>query len=510
METRPLRVADEVDALPRTGPSDERPHVVVVGGGISGLAAAWALVRDHAAAGLPVAPRVTVVEGSPDVGGKLRLGELAGIPIDVGAESLLATRPEALTALREVGLTRDVVHPATTSALLWNRGVLRHLPAGLVMGVPTDLRALGAAEVIAWPSLLRIPLDHVLPRTAPGHDVSVGSYVASRLGREVVDRLVEPLLGGVYAGHADLLSFDATVPTLFRAVQGEKSLLSAAREVQRTGAGRAGGRRGPVFAGVRGGVGRLPQSMAAALAKRGVEIRTSTTVRELRRRPDRWRLVLGPARSPEVIDADAVILAVPAAAAARLLREVSPIASAELATIEYASMAVVTLAYRERDLAPLVGSGFLVPPVDGHAVKAATFSSNKWDWVGKAGRHGHGRDPLVLVRASLGRHGEEVTLQADDDDLVALAHGDIAAAVGASARPVAASVTRWGGGLPQYAVGHRARVARVRDAVSELPGLAVCGAAYDGVGVAACLGTSSYAAGRVGRWLEQRRQWSHG
>ncbi len=509
MEPRPLRVADDVDALPLTGSGDARPHVVIVGGGIAGLGTAWALVRDHAAAGWPVAPRVTVLEGSPAIGGKLRLGELEGMQLDLGAESMLATRPEALTALREVGLTRDLVHPATTSALLWNRGVMRDLPRGLVMGVPTDLRALSAAEVIAWPSLLRIPLDHVLPRTAAGHDVSIGAFVAARLGREVVDRLVEPLLGGVYAGHADLLSFDATVPALFRAVQGEKSLLTAAREVRRTGAGRAGGRRGPVFAGVRGGVGRLPVAMAAALEKRGVDIRTSATVRELRRRPDRWRLVLGPARSPEVIDADAVILAVPAAPAAKLLRDVSPTAAAELSTIEYASVAVVTMAYRQRDLGPLTGSGFLVPPVDGRAIKAATFSSQKWDWVGKAGRAGRSRDPLVVVRASLGRHGEEVTLQADDDELIRIAQAEIADGVGASAGPVGAVVTRWGGSLPQYAVGHRARVSRIREAVTELPGLAVCGAAYDGVGVAACLGAATHAAGRIGRWLDQRRQWGH-
>ena len=508
MEPRPLRVADDVDALPGGTPTDTRPHVVVVGGGITGLAAAWALVRDHRDD--RPAPRVTVLEASPGVGGKLRLADVAGVRTDVGAEAMLATRPEAVTLAREVGLGRDLVHPATTSASLWTRGTLRPLPAGLVMGVPTDLRALAAADVLSVPALLRLPMDHLLPATATGHDVSVGSYVAARLGREVVDRLVEPLLGGVYAGHADALSFDATVPALFRASQSERSLLAAARDVSRGGARSAGARRGPVFAGLRGGVGRLPGALAQALERRGVMVRTSSTVRELRRRPDRWRLVLGPVRSPEVIDADAVIIATPAGGAARLLTSVSAVAAAELATIEYASMAVVTLAYRVSDVPALPGSGLLVPPVDGRAVKAATFSASKWDWVGKAGRVGRGRDGVVLMRASLGRHGEEATLQVDDDVLATRAHGDLAAAVALRGEPVEAHVTRWGGALPQYAVGHRARVSRVREAVMELPGLAIAGAELDGVGIAACIGSATHASVRVGRWLEQRRQWGHG
>ncbi|NUR91546.1 MAG: protoporphyrinogen oxidase, partial [Nonomuraea sp.] len=300
---------------------------------------------------------------------------------------------------------------------------------------------------------------------------------------------VEPLLGGVYAGRADRLSLEATMPQVAAVARAERSLLNAARHIVEDAPKNAG----PVFTSLRRGVGTLPEAVAKAS---GADVRTGVTVRELHRTEHGWRLVTGPVPRPEEIEADAVIVAVPGPAASRLLRAEVPKAADELARIEYASMAVVTLAYPlEAFPEPPGGSGYLVPPVEGRAVKAVTFSSVKWP---------HLSGDLLLVRCSIGRVGEEHLLQRDDAELVSLATAEMAEVMGARGLPVDTRVTRWGGGLPQYNVGHLDRVARVRAAVSGAPGLAVCGAAYDGIGIPACVGTARTAAARILDHLSHR------
>ncbi|MFC5634830.1 protoporphyrinogen oxidase [Streptomyces bullii] len=481
-------------------------HVVVIGAGIAGLAAAHRLLERGA--------RVTVMEASDRVGGKLLPGEIAGARVDLGAESLLARRPEAVALAREAGLADRLQPPATATASLWTRGALRPMPKGHVMGVPGTASAL--AGVLSDEGLARIERDADLPRTEVGDDVAVGEYVAARLGHEVVDRLVEPLLGGVYAGDAYRLSMRSAVPQLFQAARTHTSLTEAVREIQSRAA--TAQQTGPVFMGIQGGVGTLPLAVAESVRARGGEILTGTPVTDLRRAapPGRqgsdgpaaggtgaasgepghaasqpaagpthalWRVVAG----GRLLAADAVIVSVPAPAAAALLRAEAPAAAAELAAVEYASMALVTLAYRRAETRLPAGSGFLVPPVDGRTIKASTFASQKWGWIGDE------NPGLVVVRTSVGRYGETEILGRDDAELVEVSRQDLKAATGLDATPVEARVTRWDGGLPQYPVGHHARVARVREHVAELPGLAVCGAVYDGVGVPACI-ASAYAA----------------
>ncbi|MBE1537608.1 protoporphyrinogen oxidase [Actinomadura algeriensis] len=463
-------------------------HAVVIGGGIAGLAAARLLAREGV--------RVTVLEGSPRIGGKLQVGDVAGIPVDEGAESMLARRPEGIGLLRELGRDGDLVHPGTTSSGIRSRGALRPIPSGQVMGVPSDLKALAAAQVLSPAGLARVPLDRVLPETPLGADVSVADYIGARVGSEVVDRLVEPLLGGVYAGRTELLSFDATMPALAAAARSHRSLLDAVQSVRDA----APADPGPVFATLPGGLGTLPGLVAGDLTAAGGTVRTGAMVRELRRRPDGWRLTVGPARAPEAVDADAVVIAVPATPASRLLEHDVPAAARALAGIEYASMAIVTLVYPVTAFPEFPqGSGYLVPAVENaHGVKAVTFSSMKWPHLRD---HAPG---LVAVRCSIGRFGEEHTLQKADEELVAAATAELAATCGVSDVPAAARVTRWGGGLPQYNVGHADRVATVRTAVAGQPGLAVAGAAYDGLGVPACLATARAAADRVLDHLRSR------
>ncbi|WP_369201845.1 protoporphyrinogen oxidase [Streptomyces sp. PU-14G] len=455
-------------------------HVLVIGGGISGLAAAHQLLADGA--------RVTVLEAGARLGGKLRAGSIAGsAAVDLGAESLLARRPEAVELARAVGLGERLAPPSVAGGALWTRGAVRPMPKGHVMGVPGDPAAVEG--VVSPEGLARIAEDERLPRTEVGEDVAVGDYVARRLGREVVDRLVEPLLGGVYAGDAYRISLRAAVPQLYEAARDERSLLAGVRAIQqRAAAGPV--RTGPVFLGIEGGIGRLPGAVADACTAKGADIRLSTPVRELRRTAgEEGARVWIAVTDHETVRGDAVVVAAPAPAAARLLAPHAPAAAAGLDQVAYASMALVTLAFRRADCEGLPdGSGFLVPPVDGRAIKAATFSTRKWGWVAE-------QDPdLFVLRTSLGRHGEEQVLERDDADLVELSLGDLRAATGLAARPVDTLVTRWRGGLPQYPVGHLERVSQIKESVGRVPGLAVAGAVYEGVGVPACVAAGRRAA----------------
>ncbi|WP_330299168.1 protoporphyrinogen oxidase [Streptomyces sp. NBC_00503] len=460
-------------------------HALVIGGGIAGLAAAHRLLADGV--------RVTLLEAGPRLGGKLRAGELAGLPVDLGAESVLARRPEALELARAVGLGEALQPPATATAHVWTRGELRPMPRGHVMGVPGDLGPLAASGVLSPEGLARIEAEAGLAPAELGEDVAIGEYVAARFGHEVVDRLVEPLLGGVYAGNAYRISMRAAVPQLFEAARTHASLGEGVRELQRRAAQAQPGAAGPVFSGIDGGIGRLPLAVAEACRAAGARILLDAPARELTRTATGWRVVADTPDGAEVIEADAVVLAVPAGPAARLLDRLAPAAAGELRGAEYASMALVTMALRRSELPAAIAdggaSGFLVPPVDGRTIKASTFSSNKWAWAGT--------DPeLFLLRTSVGRHGDEAVLTRSDEELVEISLADLGAAVGLSgaARPVASTVTRWDGGLPQYPVGHLDRVARIRGAVAALPGLAVCGALYDGVGIPACIASAGKAA----------------
>ena len=488
-------------------PGPRTPVVAIIGGGIAGLAAAYAL------RGAGVA--VTVLEGSPRLGGKLAVSAVAGIEVDAGAEALLARRPEGVGLLAELGLDSERRQPGTTSAGIWTRGQVRPLPRRQFMGVPAEPAELAGTGLLSPEGLARAAADAELPAApADDADASVTERVGARMGREVVDRLVEPLLGGVYAGRCEDLSFQATLAPLAAAAPRFASLGQAVASLlppapagparptpamsgaapPATGPGpSASGPPAPapppVFTTLAGGLGTLPPLLAAAS---GADVRTRSTVRELARTAGGWRLTIGSAHAPQWLDADAVILALPARPASRLLAGASPAAAAALAEISYASMAVITLAYPDAAFpAPPAGSGFLVPAVDGHAIKAVTYSTVKWPHLRSPGAGLH------LVRCSVGRLGDEAILQRDDDDLAALAAADLAAAAGVRGRPADVRVTRWGGGLPQYSVGHLGRVARIRAGVAAEPGLAVCGAAYDGVGIPACIASARLAAGQV-------------
>jgi oxygen-dependent protoporphyrinogen oxidase len=470
--------------------SATRPVIAIVGAGIAGLAAAFFL-RDEPA-------QVIVLDGAARPGGKLALAEVAGCPVDVGAEALLTRRPEGTGLIEAAGLGGELVPAGTTAARIWSRGEMRPLPARQFMGVPADAAGLAQAGLLSAAGLARARQEPDLPSTHRDGDVPVASYVAARFGQEVVDRLVDPLLGGVYAGRSEELSFEATLPALAEASRRHATLTAAAAALlpppgaaDQTHGAAAGPSRPPVFSSLAGGLGTLPAALATAS---GAQLRTGAMVRELLPTDRGWRLTVGSAHAPQWLDADAVILALPGRPASRLLAGVPGAAAASVALgeISYASMAIVTLAYPAAAFPQLPNtSGYLVPAVDGHPVKAVTFSSVKWPLLRQRAAD------LIFVRCSLGRIGEEQVLQRDDAELTALAAADLAAATGVRGAPAASLVTRWGGALPQYTVGHLDRVARIQASLAAQPRLAACGAAYAGVGIPACIATARTAVDQV-------------
>jgi oxygen-dependent protoporphyrinogen oxidase len=461
--------------------------IVVVGGGIAGLAAAHRLVHR----GAPV----TLVEQSAELGGKLRTGELAGGPVETGAEMFLTRDPDgadsaAVELARALGLGPALAYPATTRAAIAIGGALRPIPGGTLLGVPGDLSTLDDIAVVDT----ALDRDGGRPLLGPDDDTGVGTLVRRRLGDQVADRLVDPMLGGVYAGRADDLSLAATIPVLADACRMESTLVAAVRAALATRPPSLG----QVFATVVGGLGRLVDALVSDLRSHGAELRLGVPVRAVQRRGARWRLILGSARDPAALDADAVVLAVPARPAARLLSTVDEASAKALGVLDYASVALVTVALPAVELPDL--SGFLVPATEGYAVKAATFFTRKWAHLVRP-------DATVLVRASIGRYREEAVLHRTDADLVDLVRAELAALLkqapvsGRLPAPIDAFVQRWGGALPQYTPGHVARVELVR---SRLPAsLALAGAALDGVGIAACVRSGWRAGDQVLAGLEQ-------
>ncbi|SFB45268.1 oxygen-dependent protoporphyrinogen oxidase [Amycolatopsis marina] len=464
-------------------------HVAVIGGGISGLTAAYRLRQR-----LGESVMITVCESTGSLGGKLRTATLADRPLDVGAEAFLARRPEALALVEEIGLGPALTHPTSARSTVRAGGVNLRIPPGTLMGVPGSpesvtglLSADGVRAVAAEAGLPPVSLPG-------GGDVALGPLLRARFGDELVDRLVDPLLGGVYAGGADGLGLRATMPALAAALDaGAPSLTAAASAVLPAEPSAA-----PVFAALTGGMGTLVERLVRLS---GARVRLGIPVRELRRRAEGgWRLLLGaaaPAHAPEVpqFDADAVVLALPAPQAGRLLARVEPAAAAALGEIELASMAVVSLALPPGTELP-EASGLLIGAAErradgsSFATKAFTFSARKW-------AHLHAAGAPLPIRGSVGRFADPGALRADDPELVRLVRRDLAELTGVDAEPVDVLVTRWGGGLPQYGPGHRERVERVERAVRRVRGLEIAGAALHGVGIPACIATANAAATRL-------------
>jgi protoporphyrinogen/coproporphyrinogen III oxidase len=472
-----------------------RPHAIVVGAGMTGLAAAYELATGGA--------DVEVVDAAARPGGPILTTPLAGIDLDAGPDAFLARVPHAVELCEELGLGGELVAPATRLAYLWCDGRLRRFPDGLLLGIPTDLEALAASGIVSPAGVRRAAEDLERPADGPaaGCDESVGQLVRRRLGPEVLDRLVDPLLSGIFAGDTDQLSLLAGAPQIAAAARPGPSLLAGARaalEAATTGGATPGGapprsRPPPVFFTVRGGLGRLVTALVDAVGP--ARFRLDTTLHVLARRPgaDRRFLLTGSIGSGGAVelDADGVVVATPAAAAAGLLGGLVPEAARLLTAIHYASVTLVSFAYRDEDVPmPLEGSGFLVPRSAGLLMTACSWASSKFDHLGG--------DGTTRLRVSAGRVDDRRAEALSDEALVAALRDDLTTTMGIEAAPREVRVNRWPASLPQYRVGHLDRLAVVEDEVRRhVPGVVVTGAAFRGVGLPACIDQGRRAARQV-------------
>ena len=431
---------------------------VVVGGGVAGLAAADRL----AAAGLDV----LLLEASDRLGGNVRTIAFAGRRLDVGAEVLVTRDPAGIELCRELGLDRGLVAPAVDGAHVLAGGRLRPLPAGAMARLPGDPRDLLRSRLLSPLGVLRCGVDLVAPSRSPAADVAIGAIVRRRLGAQVLDRLVDPLLGGVHAGRCDELSAEALAPQLLAALATGKGLVRGLRAA-------GPGAPGPPFVTLRGGLGTLTAALAARARAAGARVRLCAPVHAVRAcGGDRVSVRLG---DGDAVEAAACVIAAPAGPAAALLTGIAPAAAAELDGIVHAAAAIVALAYPAGALAGLpAGTGF-VTAGDERVVRACTWASAKW-------RHLDG-DPAI-VKAFAGRAGAPPP-RLGDRELAALVHWELADALGLRRRPLEAHVQRFEPAIPQYAVGHLGRVGRIEAALPA--NIAVAGASYRGAGLAACI-----------------------
>ncbi|MEV0946447.1 protoporphyrinogen oxidase [Rhodococcus sp. NPDC049939] len=442
------------------------PNLLVVGGGVSGLVAAYRLRKRFGAAA-----RITLADGAARLGGKLRTVTMAGGPVDVGAEAFIARRPEVPALLDELGLSDQLVYPAGLHPLIWSENSLHPLPQNTLMGIPADADSLRG--LVDERALEQIAGERALPLDwTPGSDMSVGALVGERFGAQVVRRSVDPLLGGVYSGLADTIGVRAAIPTLAEALdRGATSLSAAVADALPAPTA------GPVFGTLRGGYEVLLEALSAAASVEFVP----EHIRSLRRDGEGWR-------ADPVGRVDGVILAVPATQLSGLLVDIAPKAAAAAERIPLASSAVVALAL-PIDVNVPPNSGILVATDATLEAKAFTLSSRKWAHLAERG--------VTLVRASFGRFGDAGIVDATDEDLVAAARRDLAIVTGVSDMPVATHVQRWHGGLPQYGPGHLDRVAAIEEEVAGLDGVEVAGALLHGVGVPACIAAATTAAARL-------------
>ncbi|MEM9608114.1 MAG: protoporphyrinogen oxidase [Actinomycetota bacterium] len=461
------------------------PPVVVLGGGITGLTAAYRL----ASAGAEVA----LLERSDRLGGCIETGTMLGRPVEHGPDMFLGRVPWARELCTDLGLDDDLVNPATSAAHVWWQGRPHELPTDLVLGAPSKVMPLLRTGLLSTGGALRAGLDLVRPRQRLGDDPAVGDLVRSRFGDQVCERLVDPLVGGINAGSADGLSAAATAPQLHSAAEDSRSLLVGLRRQRSRAATTASG---PVFWSLRDGLGALVDRLADEVRRSGVRIHLGDEA-----------TMLNPAGAGTLVQCETgdvlashVVAALPARSTAKLIGSTAPAAADALRRVRSASVAMVILAVDPASLhRPPGGSGLLFPRVgEDRLVTAVSFGSNKWpSWAGP---------DHVVLRASVGRFGHTRGLELDDDELVRSVEAELAETIGLEGSPLAARVVRWIDAFPQYEPGHAARVADARRALrEELPGVELAGASYEGLGIPACIRQGGEAAGRVLASMAERQ-----
>lgn len=473
---------------------------------MSGLAAARLLAGATPVAGgidyRDRAERVVLLEASERLGGKVLTTAFAGGPVDLGPDQFLRRDPSTERLCRLLGLGDDLVAPGTGTAAVFTSGRPRQLPSGLVLGIPTDLAALRASGLVSEAAVEYARGDSkrrgpVLAAsdagfgdsgslTLPSSERSAGAILRARLGDEIVDRLIDPLIGGINAGSLDNLSLGIVAPQVARALVGHRDVIAPL-----AASASAPSRGGPSpFIGIAGGLSRLVRGIEDELRQLGCDVRLSCPALRIRPANLRSGFVV---ETPEAeVESDAVVVALPARPAASVLRDLAPEASEHLGTIDYASVATVTFAFDRPMPSALAGwSGILVPRVEGTLTTALSLLSQKWPWMSKES------GGSSLVRVSAGRHLDTRVDSLSDNALCRVLAGELAQVSGMTAEPTKCLVQRWTEAFPQYAPGFSALVCALRRALGSRPGIELAGAALGGIGIPACITSGERAAEAV-------------
>jgi oxygen-dependent protoporphyrinogen oxidase len=459
--------------------------LVVVGGGITGLAAAHRAVE--LARERSIGLELTVVESRDRIGGTIATEHAGGFLVEAGPDSFLSEKPWALALCRRLGVEHRLVRTDDRfrKVFVWRAGRLHPLPDGFQLLAPTKLGPFVRSGLFSWPGKLRMALDLVVPRGVKD-DESLGAFVRRRLGREALERVAQPLVAGIYTADPDELSLTATMPRFRELERRERSIIlglwRANRRAPQTG---TSGARWSLFVTFQNGMEELVTELASRLPPGSVLLKHR--VDGIERHGAGWRVTGGLGTA---LEADHLILATESHAASRLTRYIDPALATLLGEIPYASSATVSFGYRRADVPhPLDGFGIVVPRTEGRSMLACTFSSVKYP--GRA-PEGH-----ALLRCFLGGALNERVLESDDGVLAAVARGELSQALGITAVPVLTRVARWTKAMPQYHVGHAARVEAIQQCAAALPGLHLCGGAYRGVGIADCVRSGEAAAERA-------------
>lgn len=461
-------------------------HVVIVGGGMSGLAAAYRLHK------LDPALKLTLIERDERLGGKILTDTLNGFVLEGAADSFLARKPRGVGLCEELGIADQLYgrDPRHAKTFVKADGALYPLPAGLSGMIPTNLEALANNPLISPAGKKRLAQEVTLPprpKSADNDDESVSSFVSRRLGREVYEKLVEPLMSGIYAGDGDQLSLAATFPQLRQLELNHGSLLKGLTAAPESA---PSGQKYPPFVSLPGGMATFVQAILDQLPTNTIV--TGRSVATISRNVNQsYQIVLADGAS---LAADALIFATPAFVTARLLEPVDATLAAAHAAIPYASSAIVTLAYEEAIPQP-EGYGYVIPRIANSDVLACTISSNKW----------HGRAPAdgLLVRVYLGHYGQRDVTQDSDAELLALAQQEVAETLDLTATPTFHRIYRWPLSMPQYILGHLDRLAQMATRLPNQPGLFLAGAAYRGVGIPDCIREGEDAAQAAIQYLKE-------
>jgi oxygen-dependent protoporphyrinogen oxidase len=442
-------------------------RVVVIGGGIAGLTTALSIISDS-----PTAVQVTVLEAKDTVGGIIRTSPFAGLPaIDEGADAFLVRVPHAQQLATQLGLGDSLTAPTGAHASIWHNG-MHDIPSELVLGVPAKARAFTRSTLFSPYGKVRAAVEPLLPRTTDND--SIGHYVRKRFGREVHERLVDPLVGSIYGADTNSFSMEA-VPQL-SALTAERSMLRAAGRA-RSAAAKSTQPGAPIFGTPIGGMGALIETLAQRVTSLGANIVVNARVHSLTKSGRRYNIHT----DGMDYEADAIVVASPARHSAPFIRDLDTYAGQLLSAWTHASVVLITLAIPATQWpAHLTGSGYLVPKPDQRWITAASFGSNKW-------AHWRPTDGSMIVRVSLGRDGLDV-MHFDDDKLVNLALADMKLHLGVDLQPTYVRVSRWAESFPQYRPHHFARLAEVEKSLGErAPGVVFAGASYRGIGIPACV-----------------------